>query len=1496
MSLEFIKGSAEHVSYLLSGYGLGCPHYLVCSSSESEAQTYTSRLGFFSSHNPDLTIFYTDTKNICSDCLRLAAPDGFNFWSLLPNPKSGSGKTNNPPRKWLSPSGQADGSINVQKIGAVVSEISHIPLPSSVEGKYAWEWIKSQQKPFYIDQLYLAPKWSPVNERNALADSAIAWQHGISMPLPTIRPAPAAEENQPVEADPPKSKTSLASSSKLEKSSGSTGKPKRKKVQDPELQADTTESTGLALSSNKNSRDVVGSTDNPNRKKPREAELQADATEVKAASSSTKKEPKILASASEPVVTAQSTGNDAGPFSNKEVPSMQDEGITSEKEKLVRSKRIKATSPRHEESTSVGDPNMERAVSSPSSSAQSVPSIRKKLAATAQSSDKGTSQVSEGDMRSAQKAEKISSRPKEAKMVSSIRRKPVGVTSKATSSVTVEQPTTTNVVPKIAASGQDRKLASDSIMLLLSQSSPAEKSVKIKIKSPREEKVKTKSTSASNTKEVVAGSKSEEASKLKTSRIAPTLEGAIKEAKPKAVSKKEVPHSQVTSTATYTRSWYNHDPVSFDEEMTLSKLSDYKRRARTANISAETAPQLPLEKFLRETQPLDKTKKLSDLKMEKTQKKDDPLMAYLAPTIKDKTKSKLPLGSAMGMKSILEAKTFHERSKINKVGSEKISTPLSSGKNPLGQEKNFRLNSINDSHKPKPDTALPSKLLTETVQDFGNIMHKLGTQSKIEKLSHSLEDKLSSHDGKGPSQRKKDTRLETKTSTSGVPPKSSVSHGRHTSHTSVTYHEHRHHEPPKKFDIHFEDRKKPHKQPEKKPQKRPDKNPESKSPGHKPHDHRPHKHRPHDSQPSGHWPDGHESDGKPGNQTSSQLVDSNPSAVDSTDNNQTGTDPSPNIALTNASTNDPFPVPNPTANHTPAPPPVAQHLPTSPNVPDAPPDDGGVSTQESEIEQQLPTPAPEIPGSGNIQSNDEGPGNTLPGSSTDEPGAQAENSVTSSTAAPSPETNVSDIKPQLNVEVAVGNSTTGLTTGTYATTTKPEPGTDSAMVMSTATLTSVADPSNVKPEPNGPNIGENNPTSTISDNEPSTGVAPDSGAAQSYFEQSMHESVQTAQGQATGFQQYGQGPGSGLGEKHKLSGGEQSPSPLPSTLSTSGIGLVAGVGLVGAATLAGTITAADDNMSSGIVSGENSGHENLHEGDTPGYAPEDDFNEQFGHDHSDDERTHSVASHLSHCESDASQPAFDGDDVSQFGGDDHLIETPADLSEASDIETDPVEEHQVQYDSDNEVSSLPEIQEYHRQDYSSEVENHNEAAGGNDDNTIHYDSEEHGGHEEHTSNDHEEHTSDNHSDAGLSHSSELEELDQDEDHEPDINSSDHELDHDLDQDLDPGSDREDSGQESNAIYEESDQNSDNDMDQNSDNDIDQNDDQESENALDHQSDVESDQESDLDSDHILEDEDNPESEPESDPEPDSSDRESLQEAEPEQDSDPETGDDEYGSD
>ncbi|RYP44907.1 hypothetical protein DL768_008683 [Monosporascus sp. mg162] len=202
-----VPGSAESISSLLTGRGFCCPHfpkYHVGSS--PDLGQYPSRLAFFHATGKDTGISFLDTNKLCSKCLNLAVPDGFNYWStsvtvrdLRASDSPASQTTPSLPPRWLDMATSSDSYPRLFQAGTegfpqntldarhiashCVAPPATVHIPQLPGAKEAWLWLQDQRKPFYIDQLHLNKGWSPFGEMMAYNDSAIAEKTGVAFNL-----------------------------------------------------------------------------------------------------------------------------------------------------------------------------------------------------------------------------------------------------------------------------------------------------------------------------------------------------------------------------------------------------------------------------------------------------------------------------------------------------------------------------------------------------------------------------------------------------------------------------------------------------------------------------------------------------------------------------------------------------------------------------------------------------------------------------------------------------------------------------------------------------------------------------------------------------------------------------------------------------------------------------------------------------------------------------------------------------------------------------------------------------------------------------------------------------------------------------------------------------------------------------------------------------------------------------------------------------------------
>ncbi|KAL5617759.1 hypothetical protein FOBRF1_006507 [Fusarium oxysporum] len=174
-----------------------------------------------------------------------------------------------------------------------------------------------------------------------------------------------------------------------------------------------------------------------------------------------------------------------------------------------------------------------------------------------------------------------------------------------------------------------------------------------------------------------------------------------------------------------------------------------------------------------------------------TKKKVDGAVNLSKPTSvvePDKKPFKLPLGSALGIKVILEAESC-------------------SAKKP-------KPSSTEDPAKAKSNKASSTKPMAETLSEWTKETHKVAIKDKTGQSGRSSKDKLSKdmkHGGKVSR-----SRPGTKTGSTEIRSNGNSSHGGHQSSTTVAHQDHHHHkQPKKKLDGHKDG--KPQKKPDKKP-------------------------------------------------------------------------------------------------------------------------------------------------------------------------------------------------------------------------------------------------------------------------------------------------------------------------------------------------------------------------------------------------------------------------------------------------------------------------------------------------------------------------------------------------------------------------------------------------------------------------------------------------------------------------------------------------------
>jgi len=163
---------------VLQGRGLGCghfPRYNTKDTNQPDVQ-FPSRLGFFQCTESEPRISILDTEKLCLSCLRQVVPNGYNFWSVLTNGQDDDlGST-----RLQAPSLLGNYPPFVQAGTEKFPEPVVLPIPDVPQAKDAWEWLKNEQKPFYLDHLHLTKRLTVSVKRAAERDFNIVSAHGIS--------------------------------------------------------------------------------------------------------------------------------------------------------------------------------------------------------------------------------------------------------------------------------------------------------------------------------------------------------------------------------------------------------------------------------------------------------------------------------------------------------------------------------------------------------------------------------------------------------------------------------------------------------------------------------------------------------------------------------------------------------------------------------------------------------------------------------------------------------------------------------------------------------------------------------------------------------------------------------------------------------------------------------------------------------------------------------------------------------------------------------------------------------------------------------------------------------------------------------------------------------------------------------------------------------------------------------------------------------------------
>lgn len=179
-------GTAEYLATKLSSRAHACPHFPKIRAGDG-GSPIPSRLGFF--YKTDCNISFIDTSKLCRRCYAEIAPEGYNAWFTLSRvSKVGELRdpsvaqlqdtmpTENlvdiPPSSEFYPPLFQAGTEGFTSVVNSTAESVSIPVPQVPEAKEAWEWLKAQGKPFYIDRLHHTKGWKPMAVRSA----AVGWQ------------------------------------------------------------------------------------------------------------------------------------------------------------------------------------------------------------------------------------------------------------------------------------------------------------------------------------------------------------------------------------------------------------------------------------------------------------------------------------------------------------------------------------------------------------------------------------------------------------------------------------------------------------------------------------------------------------------------------------------------------------------------------------------------------------------------------------------------------------------------------------------------------------------------------------------------------------------------------------------------------------------------------------------------------------------------------------------------------------------------------------------------------------------------------------------------------------------------------------------------------------------------------------------------------------------------------------------------------------------------
>ena len=155
---------------------------------------YPSHLGFFFNNDLIDAILCLDLSKLCRKCCDTLIPGGqYNVWSIL---ASVVPKVNAASLESLLKSAEFYPRILIAGPESNSSAVV-LSIPEFSHAKEAWQWIQSEGKPFYIDQLHLTQPVIPSVKRKALIDSVVAMSWGNPF-VYTPRPKSSREVSQPL--------------------------------------------------------------------------------------------------------------------------------------------------------------------------------------------------------------------------------------------------------------------------------------------------------------------------------------------------------------------------------------------------------------------------------------------------------------------------------------------------------------------------------------------------------------------------------------------------------------------------------------------------------------------------------------------------------------------------------------------------------------------------------------------------------------------------------------------------------------------------------------------------------------------------------------------------------------------------------------------------------------------------------------------------------------------------------------------------------------------------------------------------------------------------------------------------------------------------------------------------------------------------------------------------------------------------------------------------